>query len=74
MNGVGMGQVKRMYPGLGIGTIEPDDRGPEVIFTDDVVASGRAGFDNLRENDRVRNRVYPDMIAQNKFAEYVERA
>ncbi len=71
MNGVGLGKIKRMYPGLGIGTITPDSGGPEIVFTDGIVAGGRKGFDDLREGDAVKYHKYSEKIGDADFAEYV---
>jgi cold shock CspA family protein len=70
MNGFG-GRIKRIHRSLGVGTIEPSDGGPEVIFTDDAVKGGQDGFRNLKEGDPVKYRPYPAEIADRQFADDV---
>lgn len=71
-NGVyGHGRVKRVHRGLGVGTIQPNNGGDEVIFTGGSVRGGARGFEELAEGDRVRYLPYPGMIAGSGFAEDV---
>ena len=71
MNGVGGGVIKKMHRGLGIGTIQPDGGGPEVVFGESAVKGGANGFDNLTEGGRVKYRPYPETIGNSSFAEDV---
>ena len=71
MNGFGEGTIKRIYRGLGIGTIKPDRGGEEIIFSSGAVKGGDRGFQDLGEGDRGKYHNYPETIGGRNFADDV---
>lgn len=73
MNGFG-GTISNFYPDLGIGTIQPDTGGPEIIFSDNTVQGGDPVFRRMRPGDRVKYLLYPEEIAGQPFAKQIQRS